>query len=112
MSQFLILLQPFAPHIAEELWSKMRPFNAGASETLAYAAWPKWNADYLVENTLNIPVQVNGKLRDVLTVDTNIPQPDLEKAALASEKVKAFINGRTVKKIIVVPKKLVNIVVA
>jgi leucyl-tRNA synthetase len=63
-----------------------------------------------VENTLEIPVQVNGKLRDVLTVPATASSQELEAAALACEKVKPFLDGKTIKKIIVVPKKLVNIV--
>jgi leucyl-tRNA synthetase len=65
----------------------------------------------LLEDTLEIPVQVNGKLRDLITVPAAATQEQLEAAALASEKVRQFINGKTIKKIIVVPKKLVNIVV-
>ena len=66
----------------------------------------------LVEDTVEIPVQVNGKLRDVLKVPINISQPDLEAAAKASEKVRPFIEGKVIKKVIVIPKRLVNIVVA
>ncbi len=64
----------------------------------------------LVEDTLEIPVQVNGKLRDVIKVSANARQADLEAAALASEKVKQFLEGKTIRKVIVLPKKLVNIV--
>ncbi len=111
MRDFLVLLQPFAPHLAEELWSKLNSSALGkGASSLGYVAWPKWNPAYLVENTLSIPVQVNGKLRDVLNVAADISQAELEAAALASEKVKQFMDGKTVKKIIVVPKKLVNIV--
>jgi leucyl-tRNA synthetase len=106
LRDFLILLQPFAPHIAEELWAKLP-----ASQNLAYAAWPKFNASLLVENEIEIPVQVNGKLRDVIRVSVNAPQAEIETAAKNSEKAKQFMEGKTIKKIIVVPKKLVNIVV-
>ena len=110
MQQFLVLLQPFAPHLAEELWAKL---NQGKNVTnLTYVAWPKFDPALLVEDTLDIPVQVNGKLRDVIRVSSNASQADLESEAKASEKVKSFINGKTIKKVIVVPKKLVNIVVA
>ncbi len=103
---FLILLQPFAPHIAEELWEKL-----SQTESLGYQPWPKYDAALLVENVLEIPVQVNGKLRDVIKIAANATQAELEAAALASEKVKMFTEGKTIKKIIVVPKKLVNIAV-
>jgi leucyl-tRNA synthetase len=112
LREFLILLQPFAPHLAEELFAKLTAGEAGSPSTLAYEAWPKYDPMLLVESTLEIPVQVNGKLRDKLVVPADITQQELEAAALASEKVKPFIEGKTVKKIIVVPKRLVNIAVA
>jgi leucyl-tRNA synthetase len=79
---------------------------------LAYSPWPKFDPALLVEDTLEIPVQVNGKLRDVIRVPAGASQADLEVAAKNSEKVKSFIAGKTIKKVIVVPKKLVNIAVA
>jgi len=121
LRDFLILLQPFAPHLAEELWSKLSTLNSlpgqsGAttgqlSTSLSYAPWPKFDPALLVEDTLEIPVQVNGKLRDVIKVPADISQADLEAAAKNSAKVKLFIAGKTIRKIIVVPKKLVNIAV-
>ena len=112
LREFLILLQPFAPHITEELWSKLHSQFALEPAALAYAPWPKFNPELLVEDTLEIPVQVNGKLRDVIRVAATATQQEIEAIALRSEKVQPFIAGKTVKKIIVVPKKLVNIVVA
>ncbi|HWD18310.1 MAG TPA: class I tRNA ligase family protein, partial [Verrucomicrobiae bacterium] len=106
MKEFLILLQPFAPHLAEELHAKL-----GGAGTLAYAPWPKHNPALLVEDTVEIPVQVNGKLRDKLTVSSTAATPEIEAAALASEKVRSFMEGKPVKKIIIVPRRLVNIVV-
>jgi leucyl-tRNA synthetase len=110
LRDFLKLLQPFAPHLAEELWSKLATFNLQPATALAYQPWPAFDPALLVESTLEIPVQVNGKLRDVITVAVNAPQTEIEAAAKESEKVKAFVDGKTIKKIIVVPKKLVNIV--
>jgi leucyl-tRNA synthetase len=111
LRDFLILLQPFAPHLAEELWSKLHASRiTHDAQDLSYAPWPKFDPALLVESTLQIPVQVNGKLRDVITIPASASQAELEAAAIASEKVKPFIDGNTVKKIIVVPKKLVNIV--
>ena len=112
LREFLILLQPFAPHIVEELWSKLHSQFALEPTALAYAPWPKFNPELLVEDTLEIPVQVNGKLRDVIRVPATATQQEIEAIALASEKAQQFIAGKVVKKIIVVPKKLVNIVVA
>ncbi|HKQ36658.1 MAG TPA: class I tRNA ligase family protein, partial [Verrucomicrobiae bacterium] len=105
MRDFLVLLQPFAPHIAEELFSRL-----GVSDIpLAYVPWLKYDPALLVEDTIEIPVQVNGKLRDRITMPANAGREQIEAAALASEKVKSFIAGKPIKKIIVVPGKLVNI---
>jgi len=79
---------------------------------LAYQPWPKFDPALLVEATLELPVQVNGKLRDRITVPADASQQDIEAAALAAEKARPFLEGKTIKKIIVVPKKLVNIAVA
>jgi len=111
LKTFLILLQPFAPHLAEELWSKLNATLGVAPSALAYAPWPGFNPAFLVEDTIEIPVQVNGKLRDVIRVPADASQADLQSAALKAEKAQQFLNGKAVKKIIVVPKKLVNIVV-
>ena len=107
LKTFLQLLAPFAPHLAEELWDRLEIKNS-----LAYGPWPAFDPALLVEDTLEIPVQVNGKLRDVIRVPAAATQQDIEAAALKTEKAQPFINGKTVKKVIVVPKKLVNIVVA
>jgi leucyl-tRNA synthetase len=113
LRDFLVLLQPFAPHLAEELWVKLHASSSPKpASSLAYAAWPKFEAALLVEATLEIPVQVNGKLRDVIRVPANATQAELEAAAKASEKAKPFLEGKTIRKVIVLPKKLVNIVVS
>jgi len=111
MRDFLTLLQPFAPHLAEELFASLNANASDRAATLAYVPWPKYDPALLIESTLEIPVQVNGKLRDRIIVPADATQAQLEAAALASEKVKPFIEGKTIKKIIVLPKKLVNIVV-
>ncbi len=112
MREFLILLQPFAPHLAEELWQKLAGVEPGCPTlSLAYAAWPKFDPAVLVENEVEIPVQVNGKLRDVIKVSVTADPAELESLARGSEKVKAFMEGKTVKKVIAVKGKLVNIVV-
>ena len=110
--EFLQLLAPFAPHLAEELWDKLHSAFRVPRSALSYAPWPKFDAALLVESTLEIPVQVNGKLRGRITVPADLPQAELEAAALACPDAQPFLEGKTVKKIIVVPKKLVNIVVA
>ena len=111
LRDFLVLLQPFAPHLAEELWQKLSTLDLRPSPLpAAYAPWPAFNPALLVEDTLEIPVQVNGKLRDVIKLPANASQPELEAAAKASEKVKPFLEGKTIRKVIVLPKRLVNIV--
>jgi leucyl-tRNA synthetase len=110
LRDFLILLQPFAPHLAEELWQKLSANSQLPSANLAYAPWPKFDPALLVESEIEIPMQVNGKLRDVIKVSVNATAAELEALALANEKAKPYYEGKTVKKVIVVPKKLVNIV--
>ena len=110
LREFLILLQPFAPHLAEELWQKLSASSHLPSANLAYAPWPKFDPALLVESEIEIPVQVNGKLRDVIKVSMNATAMELEALALANEKAKPYYAGKTIKKTIVVPKKLVNIV--
>ena len=111
LREFLILLAPFAPHLAEELWDKLNSSLVTRHSSLAYAPWPKFDPALLVEDTLEIPVQVNGKLRVVIRVPADADNAAVEAAARASEKVQQFIVGKTIRKVIVVPKKLVNIVV-
>jgi leucyl-tRNA synthetase len=114
LREFLILLQPFAPHLAEELWAKLniehRTSNIEHPITLAYAVWPKFDPMLLVESEIEIPVQVNGKLRDVIKVPANADNAAIEAAAKASEKVQMFISGKSIKKVIIVPKKMVNLI--
>jgi leucyl-tRNA synthetase len=113
---FLQLLAPFAPHLAEELWERLNvqipTLNVEHSKNLAYAPWPQFDPALLVEDTLEIPVQVNGKLRDVIKVPADADNAVVEAAARASDKAKPFLDGKAVKKVIVVPRKLVNIVAA
>jgi leucyl-tRNA synthetase len=113
LREFLILLAPFAPHLAEELWQRLhasRITHHTSVPSLSYAPWPKFDPASLVESEIEIPVQVNGKLRVVIKVSANATQADLETAAKNSAEVKPFTDGKTIKKVIVVPKKLVNIV--
>jgi leucyl-tRNA synthetase len=109
MKDFLLLLAPFAPHLAEELFAKLEP---KAPVALSYMPWPSYDPALLVEDTIEIPISVNGKVRDRITVPTNIAAQELERAALASEKLKPFLEGKMIKKVIVVPGKMVNIAAA
>ncbi len=108
LNTLVLLLSPFAPHLAEELWRAL-----GHDETLAYEPWPAYEEVLTREDEIEVPVQINGKVRAKITVSADIDEPGLEKAALkllADEKIKGLIEGKVIKKIIVVPKKLVNIV--
>ena len=113
LRDFLILLQPFAPHLSEELWQKLSALDPRLlTLPLAYAPWPAFDSALLVEDMLEIPVQVNGKLRDVIKVPAGASPAELEAAARASEKVKPFIDGKNIRKTILLKGKLVNFVVA
>ena len=100
------ILAPFTPHVGEELWTMI-----GKEGSVFDISWPKYDEKALVQDEIEVIVQVNGKLRDKISMDANIAREDMEKVALESEKVKAAIEGKNVVKVIAVPKKLVNIVV-
>ena len=102
---FLKLLNPFAPHLSEEINSAL-----GESELLSEQSWPVLDESLLVESEIQIIVQVNGKLRARLTVPADISKADLEAQALADANVTTHTDGKTVRKVIVIPGKLVNIV--
>ncbi len=103
---FVQLLAPFAPHIAEELWQIL-----GNGESLAYSPWPEHDESLLVSDTKEIAVQVNGKMRGTATVAADASKDDILQAAKAIENVQRHIDGKTIRKEIVVPGRLVNIVV-
>ncbi len=103
---FVKLLQPFAPHIAEEMWSIL-----GHEGSLTGVAWPEADASKAVENTVEVVFQVNGKLRAKANVDKSLDKAALEALAMANERVQEFTAGKTVVKVIAVPGKLVNVVV-
>jgi leucyl-tRNA synthetase len=111
MKTFLQLLAPFAPHLAEELWARLHATFGQRATSLPYAEWPKFDPALLVESEIEIPVSVNGKMRDVIKVAVDADQATIEALAKSSEKVKQFMEGKAIKKIIIVPKKMVNIVV-
>ncbi|HFI0793132.1 TPA: leucine--tRNA ligase [Streptococcus suis] len=103
---FVQLIAPFAPHLAEELWQGL----ANTGQSISYVAWPSYDESKLVESEVEIVVQIKGKVKARLTVAKDLSPADLEKAALADEKVQTEIAGQTVVKVISVPNKLVNIV--
>jgi leucyl-tRNA synthetase len=106
LEPFVLLLAPYAPHIAEELWRVL-----GHSTTLAYEPWPQFDPALAKADEIEVPVQVNGKLKARLKVPADIDDAALEAAALADETVKAQIAGKPIKRVIVKSQQLVNVVV-
>jgi leucyl-tRNA synthetase len=102
-----IMLSPIVPHVTHALWNAL-----GQSGALIDAPWPKVDESALVRDTINMAVQVNGKLRAQIEVAVRAPHKDIETTALADANVRKFTDGKQVKKVIVVPGKLVNVVVA
>ncbi|WP_299398533.1 class I tRNA ligase family protein [uncultured Gelidibacter sp.] len=105
LESLLILLSPYAPHIAEELWSRL-----GHNESIATAPFPKFDASHLVESSKNYPISFNGKMKFTLELPMDMTKEDIEKTVMAHEKTIAQLEGRTPKKVIIVPGKIVNIV--
>lgn len=106
LEPFILLLAPFAPHLAEELWEKL-----GHSKTLAYEPWPVYDDAYLIESEEEVAFQVTGRVRSRALVPVDITDEELKKKALDDEKVKQWIEGKKIHKVIVIPHRLVNIVV-
>ena len=106
LSELLILLTPYAPHITEELWGLL-----GNSESITKATFPTFNPDYLVEAEFAYPVSFNGKMRFTLPLPTEFTKEEVEKAVLAHEQTIKYLDGNAPKKMIVVPGRIVNIVI-
>jgi leucyl-tRNA synthetase len=106
LEPLVIILCPFAPHIAEELWEKL-----GKKTSVVAAAFPQYNNDYLVENSFEYPISINGKVRTKMEFALDMPKADIEKLVLASETVIKWTEGKAPKKVIVVPGRIVNVVV-
>jgi leucyl-tRNA synthetase len=106
LEPLIVLISPYAPHIAEELWSKL-----GNTESVEYAPYPQHNEAYLTEDNFNYPVSFNGKMRFNIELPITLSPKEVEEAALAAPEAQKWLEGKTPKKVIVVPKKIVNIVV-
>jgi leucyl-tRNA synthetase len=106
VANFLLLLSPFAPHISEELWHQL-----GNKESILKQAWPKFDPALIAEEEIVIPIQVNGKLRETITIPADLNEEGIKQKALASEKVKSFTAGKQIVKTIYIPGKLLNLVV-
>ena len=107
LEYLVIMLAPFSPHAAEEMWEGL----GHAGGLLKAAPWPIADSELAKKEELEIPVQVNGKLRSRVVVAPDISEADLRTIALADEKVQSFIDGHQIVKVIVVPQRLVNVVV-
>jgi leucyl-tRNA synthetase len=101
-----IIISPYAPHITEELWSLL-----GHQESIMQAAYPEYNEKYIQEDSFEYPVSINGKLRTKINFNLDMPKEDMEREILASEVVQKWLSGKDPKKIIIVPKKIINVVV-
>jgi len=107
LEPLVILLSSYAPHIAEEIWHAL-----GHEGSITYAPFPKWEEKYLKENTFLYPVSFNGKTRFKLELPADLSKDEIEKAALEAPESQKWLEGKTVRKVIVVPKRIINIVVS
>ena len=105
LEPFVILISPYAPHIAEELWSKL-----GNSESISTVLFPVFEEKYLVENNKVYPISFNGKMRFTMELSLDLSKDEIESAVMSHEKTQHYLEGRTPKKVIIVPGKIVNIV--
>jgi leucyl-tRNA synthetase len=107
LEKVVLMLAPITPHICHELWNQL-----GAETAVVNELWPQVDEAALVQDKIELMVQVNGKLRSKLSVSASLSKDEIESAALADENVIKFIEGKDVRKVIVVPGRLINIVVA
>lgn len=106
LEPLLVLLAPFAPHMCEELWQRI-----GNNSTICDAKWPEFNAEHLIESTIQYPVSFNGKMRFKLELPADMPAAEVEKAAVQNEQSIKWMEDKQIKKVIVVPGKIINIVI-
>jgi leucyl-tRNA synthetase len=111
MRAFLIVLNPFAPHISSELWEQLNIKFGGARGDITEQPWPSYDERLLVEQEVEIVIQVNGKLRDRIKMSITATEEEMKTAAIANPKIQKLVSGKNIGKVVVVPKKLVNIVV-
>lgn len=106
LSDVVVLLSPYAPHMAEEIWQLL-----GNATSVTKAPWPAFNEAFLVESSINYPISFNGKVRFTLSLPADMPREEVEKVVMAEAKTQQYLEGNSIKKMIVVPGKIVNIVV-
>jgi leucyl-tRNA synthetase len=102
----LLMLAPIAPHITEELWQKLKP----GSRSIHQQPWPEYDESLVAEEMVTLVVQVNGKVRDRLEMPAGTNKAETERLALAAPKVQNYMEGKQIRKVVVVPERLVNIV--
>ena len=103
---FVKMFSCICPHVGEELWSIL-----GHKGTIAYEEWPSYDESKTKESTCTYAISINGKMRDKLVIDSETPKDEVERLAFESEKIKSYVDGHQIIKVIVVPKKIVNIVI-
>ena len=106
LKDLIVLIAPYAPHFAEELWEKL-----GHTESITLANWPKFDEQHLKEDSFIYPISFNGKMRFTLELSADLSKEEIEKEVMAFEKTKQYMEGKNYKRIIIVPKKIVNIVI-
>jgi leucyl-tRNA synthetase len=106
LEQLLVVMTPFAPHVCEELWEAI-----GNSGSICDAAWPEWNEEYLKENSINYTISFNGKARFNMEFPIDVTNDAIQATVLADERALKWTEGKTPKKVIIVPKKIVNVVI-
>ncbi len=106
MRTFLVLLNPFAPHLSSELWEKLK-----LPGQITEQPWPSYDEKFLVEDEVEIVIQVNGKVRDRMKMSIQASEEEIKTAALALPKIQELTAGKQIRKVVVIPKKLVNVVV-
>lgn len=106
LEDLIVIISPYAPHITEELWSLL-----GHNDSIINASYPAFDPAFLVEDSIQYPVMVNGKMRTKIELSADLSKEEIEAAALADEKVQKWLDGKAPKKVIIVPKKIVNLVI-
>ncbi|MBE37293.1 MAG: hypothetical protein CMP50_01315 [Flavobacteriales bacterium] len=105
LTDFIILLSPYAPFISEEIWECL-----GNDNSITNAKWPVLNQNYIQEEFITYPISFNGKMRFTLNLSINLSKPDIEQAVIQHPKTVNYLNNQNIKKIIIIPNKIVNIV--
>ena len=105
ISDFTILLSPYAPHLSEEIWNKL-----GNESSVTTAKWPIFNPEFLIEDNFTYPISFNGKMRFTLDLASGLSKQEIEQMVMSQEQTLKYLDGKVPKRVIVVPKKIVNIV--